>query len=228
MPTSRLSRLSTTTRRTWFSLISRAASLTSWSSKQYRMSGVVASPTRVVLGSEPSATARTTMSRSVSIPTSRSFTCMVHLLVARPPAGERSCKSIGQRTCRSRARARSSPLGLAPAWELPVTSHAARELAQHQRAVLCKREGASMAEDFSSVDAIVEIPRGSRNKYECNPATGAIRLDRVLFSSMHYPGDYGFIPGTRCGDGDPLDVLIRVEEPTFPGCRVLHRAILVL
>src|SRR5262249_17926609 len=85
-----------------------------------------------------------------------------------------------------------------------------------------------MAEDLSSVDAIVEIPRGSRNKYECNPATGSIRLDRVLFSSMHYPGDYGFIPGTRCGDGDPLDVLILVEEPTFPGCRVRIRPIGVL
>jgi inorganic pyrophosphatase len=85
-----------------------------------------------------------------------------------------------------------------------------------------------MAGDLSSVDAIVEIPRGSRNKYECNPATGSIRLDRVLFSSMHYPGDYGFIPGTRCGDGDPLDVLILVEEPTFPGCRVRIRPIGVL
>jgi inorganic pyrophosphatase len=85
-----------------------------------------------------------------------------------------------------------------------------------------------MDEDFSWVDAIVEIPRGSRNKYEYDPATGAIRLDRVLFSSMHYPGDYGFIPGTACGDGDPLDVLILVEEPTFPGCRIRIRPIGVL
>ena len=85
-----------------------------------------------------------------------------------------------------------------------------------------------MADDFSTVDVIVEIPRGSRNKYEFDPATGSIRLDRVLFSSVHYPGDYGFIPGTRCGDGDPLDVLILVEEPTFPGCRVRVRPIGVL
>jgi len=85
-----------------------------------------------------------------------------------------------------------------------------------------------MTDDFSSVDAIVEIPRGSRNKYEYDPATSTIRLDRVLFASVHYPGDYGFILGTQCGDGDPLDVLILVEEPTFPGCRVRVRPIGVL
>ena len=81
---------------------------------------------------------------------------------------------------------------------------------------------------FLAVDAIVEIPRGSRNKYEFDPASESIRLDRVLFSSVHYPGDYGFIVGTKCGDGDPLDVLILVEEPTFPGCRVRVRPIGVL
>ncbi|MFO0808633.1 MAG: inorganic diphosphatase [Gemmataceae bacterium] len=85
-----------------------------------------------------------------------------------------------------------------------------------------------MAEKRPAVEAVVEIPRGSRNKYEFDPATGAIRLDRVLFSSVHYPGDYGFIPGTRGADGDPLDVLILVEEPTFPGCRVSVRPIGVL
>jgi len=85
-----------------------------------------------------------------------------------------------------------------------------------------------MGNDLLRVDAIVEIPRGSRNKYEFNPATGAIHLDRVLSSSVHYPGDYGFILGTRCPDGDPLDVLILVEEPTFPGCRVGVRPIGIL
>src|SRR5260221_116778 len=85
-----------------------------------------------------------------------------------------------------------------------------------------------MADDPMTVDVIVEIPRGSRNKYEFDPATGSIRLDRVLFSSVHYPCDYGFIPGTRSADGDPLDVLILVEEPTFPGCRVRVRPIGVL
>src|SRR5262249_61727414 len=88
--------------------------------------------------------------------------------------------------------------------------------------------GAAMAKDSPSVEAIVEIPRGSRNKYEYDAGTGAIHLDRVLYSSVHYPGDYGFIPGTRSDDGDPLDVLILVEEPTFPGCRVRVRPIGVL
>jgi inorganic pyrophosphatase len=83
-------------------------------------------------------------------------------------------------------------------------------------------------DEFTTIEAIVEIPRGSRNKYEFDHATGAIRLDRVLYSSVHYPTDYGFIPDTRSADGDPLDVLIIVEEPTFPGCRVRIRPIGVL
>lgn len=85
-----------------------------------------------------------------------------------------------------------------------------------------------MTGEFLAADAIVEIPRGSRNKYEFDSTTGSIRLDRVLFSAVHYPGDYGFIVGTKCSDGDPLDVLILVEEPTFPGCRVRVRPIGVL
>jgi len=85
-----------------------------------------------------------------------------------------------------------------------------------------------MTGEFLVADAIVEIPGGSRNKYEFDPSSESIRLDRVLYSSVHYPGDYGFIVGTRCGDGDPLDVLILVEEPTFPGCRVRVRPIGVL
>lgn len=74
-------------------------------------------------------------------------------------------------------------------------------------------------------EAIIEIPRGSRNKYEMDHETGEIHLDRVLYSSVHYPTDYGFIPGTVSGDGDPLDVLVVVEEPTFPGCHVKVRLI---
>ena len=85
-----------------------------------------------------------------------------------------------------------------------------------------------MKQDFSTVEAIIEIPRGSRNKYEIDHASGAIHLDRVLFSSVHYPTDYGFIPDTESADGDPLDVLILVEEPTFPGCHVLIRPVGVL
>jgi inorganic pyrophosphatase len=80
-------------------------------------------------------------------------------------------------------------------------------------------------QDFTTVEALVEIPRGSRNKYEFDHTTGAIRLDRVLFSSVHYPTDYGFVLDTQGGDGDPLDVMIIVEEPTFPGCRLQVRPI---
>lgn len=78
------------------------------------------------------------------------------------------------------------------------------------------------------VEVIIEIPQGSRNKYEYDPATHAIRLDRVLHSSVHYPTDYGFIPHTLAEDGDPIDVLVLVYEPTFPGCRVRVRPIGVL
>jgi len=76
-----------------------------------------------------------------------------------------------------------------------------------------------------SVDVFVEIPRGSRTKYELDKASGRIRLDRVLASSVHYPADYGFVTDTRAGDGDPLDALVVVEEPTFPGCVVPARPI---
>jgi inorganic pyrophosphatase len=75
------------------------------------------------------------------------------------------------------------------------------------------------------VDAVVEIPRGSRNKYEYDEDLKAFRLDRVLYSSVHYPTDYGFIPDTLAPDGDHLDILIIVEEPTFTGCIVRARPI---
>ncbi len=71
-----------------------------------------------------------------------------------------------------------------------------------------------------SVDVIVEIPKGSRNKYEYDGPKGAFKLDRMLFSSMHYPSDYGFIKDTLAEDGDPLDALVLVTEPTFPGCLI--------
>lgn len=81
---------------------------------------------------------------------------------------------------------------------------------------------------MSTVEVVIEISRGSRNKYEIDEVTGALRLDRVLFSSVHYPTDYGFIPNTRAPDGDHLDVLVVVEEPTFPGCRMEVRPVGVL
>lgn len=77
----------------------------------------------------------------------------------------------------------------------------------------------------NTVNMIVEIPKGSRNKYEYDKQTGAICLDRVLYASIHYPGDYGLIPHTFYEDGDPLDILVMVNEPTFPGCVIQARPI---
>ena len=74
-------------------------------------------------------------------------------------------------------------------------------------------------------DVTVEIPKGQRHKYELDHATGRIRLDRMLFTSTRYPADYGFIEETLGQDGDPLDALVLLEEPTFPGCLITCRAI---
>jgi inorganic pyrophosphatase len=71
----------------------------------------------------------------------------------------------------------------------------------------------------------VEIPSGSRNKYEWDDEIGGIVLDRRLFTSMSYPADYGYIEGSLGEDGDPLDALVLVGEPTFPGCRIRVRAV---
>lgn len=68
------------------------------------------------------------------------------------------------------------------------------------------------------VRVIIEIPKNSANKYEYDGELGIFRLDRALYSPMHYPGDYGFIPGTLAEDGDPLDILVLVDEPSFTGC----------
>jgi len=74
-------------------------------------------------------------------------------------------------------------------------------------------------------DVLIEIPRGSRNKYEVDHASGLIRLDRTLFTATQYPADYGFVPDTLGEDGDPLDALVLVAEPTFPGCLIRSRPI---
>jgi inorganic pyrophosphatase len=79
------------------------------------------------------------------------------------------------------------------------------------------------AEDV--VDVFVEIPAGSRNKYEWDPELGAMRLDRRLFSAMVYPADYGFVPHTLGEDGDELDALVFLDDPTFPGCVVRARVV---
>ena len=75
---------------------------------------------------------------------------------------------------------------------------------------------------------IIEVPNGSKNKYELDKETGLLRLDRVLYSAVHYPADYGFIPRTFCDDGDPLDVLVLGQEPVFPLTIVQARAIGVM
>ena len=76
--------------------------------------------------------------------------------------------------------------------------------------------------------AIIEIPKGSTNKYELDKETGLLRLDRVLYSAVYYPADYGFIPRTFCDDGDPLDVLVLGQEPVYPLTSVDARAIGVM
>src|SRR6478735_1731153 len=75
------------------------------------------------------------------------------------------------------------------------------------------------------VNVIVEIPKGRRSKFEVDKKTGLMRLDRYLYSSSHYPGDYGFIPQTLAEDGDPLDVLVMVNEATFSGCLIEARVV---
>ena len=80
----------------------------------------------------------------------------------------------------------------------------------------------------TSFPVIIEIPKGSTNKYELDKATGLLKLDRVLYSSVHYPADYGFIPRTYCADGDPLDVLVLGQEAVYPLTIVAARAVGVM
>jgi inorganic pyrophosphatase len=75
------------------------------------------------------------------------------------------------------------------------------------------------------VDVFVECPKGSRNKYEYDPEVDRIRLDRMLFTATSYPSDYGFVPDTLAEDDDPIDALVMLDEPTFPGCIVRARVI---
>jgi inorganic pyrophosphatase len=82
--------------------------------------------------------------------------------------------------------------------------------------------------DDETITCVVEIPKGSRNKYEYDHELGAIKLDRFVSASVVYPTDYGFLPDTLSLDGDPLDVMICVSEPTFPGCLVLAKPIALL
>src|SRR4051812_19721478 len=77
----------------------------------------------------------------------------------------------------------------------------------------------------TEVTAVIEIPTNERNKYELDKELGVFRLDRVLHSAVHYPGDYGFLPRTLGDDGDPLDVLVLMTIPVFTGCLVTARPI---
>jgi inorganic pyrophosphatase len=77
---------------------------------------------------------------------------------------------------------------------------------------------ASVADRTTAVDVVIEVPRGSRNKYEFDHDRHVLILDRRLFSATVYPADYGFVPETLAEDGDPLDALVLLEEPVFPGC----------
>ncbi len=83
----------------------------------------------------------------------------------------------------------------------------------------------SNSETVPSVNVMVEIPKGSRNKYEYDSKRKVIKFDRMLFSAMHYPSDYGFITDTLAEDGDPMDALVLVWEPTFPGCMIEARPV---
>src|SRR6185369_15561317 len=85
--------------------------------------------------------------------------------------------------------------------------------------------GEDVAREFV---AVIEIPKGSKVKYELDKTTGLLRVDRVLHSAVHYPANYGFLPRTFCGDGDPLDVLVLGQEPVSPLCLMRARAIGVM
>lgn len=78
---------------------------------------------------------------------------------------------------------------------------------------------------MTGLDVTIEIPAGGRNKYEIDHATGRVRLDRTLFTAMVYPADYGYIEGTLGKDGDPLDALVLLAEPAFPGVLVAIRPV---
>ena len=84
------------------------------------------------------------------------------------------------------------------------------------------------AQIATAFPAVIEIPKGSTNKYELDKETGLLRLDRVLYSAVYYPADYGFIPRTFCDDGDPLDVLVLGQEPVYPLTIVEARAVGVM
>jgi len=95
----------------------------------------------------------------------------------------------------------------------------------HQTRARPRKPNDDRQEQTVDFDVTIEIPKGGRNKYELDHRTGRIRLDRTLFTATQYPADYGFVEDSLGEDGDPLDALVLVQEPTFPGCVILCRAI---
>lgn len=111
-----------------------------------------------------------------------------------------------------------------PGWNVrqtvtTVVTHATFPVAAHTRRRCADKRS------LVKFDVTIEIPKGSRNKYEVDHHSGRIRLDRTLFTSTQYPADYGYIDDTLGQDGDPLDALVMLSEPTFPGCLIMARAI---
>ena len=94
-----------------------------------------------------------------------------------------------------------------------------------KRFMIKDKKKKSKAKNDTVISVMIEIPKGSRNKYEYDSKRGVIKFDRMLFSAVHYPSDYGFIPDTLASDGDPLDALVLVWEHTFPGCLIEARPV---
>ena len=141
---------------------------------------------------------------------------------AGPPAhGEPETRSARPR--QPRPRARSSATGHPP--RLPF-AHIVRETVAASAQAAPGPAATAREADVLEFDVLVEIPKGSRNKYEVDHETGRMRLDRTLFTSTQYPADYGYVEDTLGLDGDPLDALVLlIGEPTFPGCLIKCRAI---
>ena len=87
------------------------------------------------------------------------------------------------------------------------------------------REGVPPRSHDGAVHVLVEVPKRVHNKYELDETLGVLRLDRALYSAVYYPAEYGFVPGTRSSDGERLDALVLVDEPTFPGCLIAMRMV---
>jgi len=139
--------------------------------------------------------------------------------------GPEAAKALSRRCRCGAATGRTGRLAewrVVPTYAAPTPAARTRTApaATHRQRVLTVRDTSRV-----EFDVVIEIPKGQRNKYEMDHDTGRIRLDRTLFTATQYPADYGFIEGTLGEDGDPLDALVLLPEPTFPGCLIKCRAI---